>query len=595
MKVFNPESQFLLSVAHAIQSIDRLAGPAILGGIRGQLSIAWFPSLPHGIVQYDEASRCWHQEGEPCADENIMLRISDDGWTSIGPGDDFDSWLATSVNAGDELLELMEFYVSVSAAKIGSSSISARPLGNLIEEVYLLISQGQGHPKVLPLHGQQLTKEHPEFAVLVDAWLTADWDTIVDQGGHWDLGAWLEEKGMTEAVGSTENLRLGDLILSGDGGIRYAGMMMAGAESDLGFTPALVLRPRADVSLMWLSDYLMHAAEADGLVERICKGWKYLPKGLTKIQVMCPSKKSDQIVNSIERRTARGAYLNYLKSAMRMREPFNQMATIYQKRTRAAKGLHTELLDDLEAMQHPLPFFLEYPYRAYRREDDHIRKIRMGQRLLGILCKVPLYLAVEELLSTGHPVGQEVLGKLKTSPPSDGTLARLHKEVADKLDFGEEQGLSVFRELLPVLADNGPLLKVVNARNRMHHEPYDEDGFLKIVAEQAPRIMDILRNALRETRFLVPTHLKNVAGETILTAEDVCNSEAYFRSIDLKVSLALYEFPAGQLIAWRESPERSLTLGQLVTATMVAQQSRDFGVFDRMESNKPHFIFLRSE
>ena len=146
-----------------------------------------------------------------------------------------------------------------------------------------------------------------------------------------------------------------------------------------------------------------------------------------------------------------------------------------------------------------------------------------------------------------------------------------------------------------MLADNGPLLEIVSARNRMHHEPYDEQRFLKVVAEQAPRIMDTLRKALRYTRFLVPTHVKNVAGDTILTAEDACSSEAHFRSIDLKVSLALVEFPAGQLIAWQLTPERSLTLGQLVTATMITRQSRDFGVFDRMESNKPHFTFLRSE
>ena len=595
MKLFNPGSPFLLSVAHAIQSTGSSVHPVIRADGSETIFASWFPSLPHGVLTYDETGRRWEQIGEPCEDTNIMLRISDDGRTSIGPGDDDGSWIDTSLNAGDELLELMDFYVSTNADEIGSSSTSTRPLGNLIAEVYLLIPREEGQPKLLPLRGQQLTTNHPKFAAFVDAWLTNDWDAIIERSGRGDLAAWSEEKGLKEAIGSNEDLRLGDLILTGSGEVYYAGMLMAEAESDLGYTPALVLRPKADASLMWLSDYLMHASEADGLVERICKSWKHLPRGLINIQVVYPSVKRDQIVNSIERRTARGAYLGYLKSAMQMREPFDQIATIYQKRLRASKGLHTELLDDLEAMQHPLPFFLEFPYRAYRREDDHICKVRMGQRLLGILCKVPLYLVVEELLSIGHSVGHEVLDKLKASPAADGTLASLHKSVADKLDSCGQHDLSVFQELLPVLADNGPLLEIVKARNRMHHEPYDEQGFLKVVAEQAPRIMDTLRKALRDTRFLVPTHVKNVAGDTILTAEDACSSEAHFRSIDLKVSLALDEFPAGQLIAWQLTPERSLTLGQLVTATMITRQSRDFGVFDRMESNKPHFTFLRSE
>lgn len=505
------------------------------------------------------------------------------------------AWLETTLTAGDELLELMEFYESTNATKIGTTTISSRPLLDLIDEVFLLVSQKKGNPRLLPLRGQQLIKNHPRVATLVDAALTNDWDAIVDQEDYVDFGSWLEKEGLTEAFQATDDLRLGDLILTGGGGVYFAGMLVAEAESNLGFDPAIVLRASSQTSLMWLSDYLLHAAESEGLVERICKGWKYLPKGLRKIKIACPSSKRDQVAASIERRTARGAYLSYLKSAMQMREPFDRITTIYQKRTRAAEGLHTELLDDLEAMQNPLPFFLEYPYRVYRREDDHLRKIRAGQRLLGVLCKVPLYLVIEELLVTGDPLGSEIMDRLKSRPPSDGTLTHLHKEVVAKLDAEGSESLNVFQRLLPVLAANEPLMEIVSARNRLHHEPYDEHGFLNTIEEKAPQIMDTLRAALQETRFLVPTHVKNVEGETILTAEDVCSAEALFRSIDLKISLPLEAFPTGQLIAWQKYPERSLTLGNLVTATMITRQSRDFGLFDRMERDQPHFSFLRSE
>jgi hypothetical protein len=138
-------------------------------------------------------------------------------------------------------------------------------------------------------------------------------------------------------------------------------------------------------------------------------------------------------------------------------------------------------------------------------------------------------------------------------------------------------------------------MKIVAARNRMHHEPFDEDGFLEIISENAPKIMDSLRTALKDIRFLVPSHVKSVEGQMILTAEDTCNSDAHFRSVDLEVSLPLEAFPSGKLIAWRKTPESCIALGSLLTAKMITQQSRDFGIFDRMEKSQPQFTFLRSD
>ena len=590
MRAFDTTSPFLNSVVEALRSAGGPTETVFRSGGQELLYIPWFPDLPNGLIMFDVENSKWEQWEPSPNHENLIIDFRDDNCLRIRQGDDDPVWLETNLKAGDELLELTEFYIKTEVSKIGTSSRSPKPLSLIIEDTFLLIPQPKGHPKPFRLRGLEFARAQPQIAAVVDTWMTNAPLTI-----HTDFGTWLDETGHREAVNQTEELRLGDLILTPRNEVHYAGMMVLGADSFLGYNPALVLRPKEDTSRMWLVDYLEHAAEAEGLIQRLCNNWKRLPKDLTQIMIPIPSAKRDQVADAIERRSARQAYLGFLKAAMRIREPFEQVAKIYQKRTRAAQGLHTELLDDLVAMQHPLPFFLEYPYRAFRKEDDHIRKVTAGQRLLGVLAKVPLFLVVEELLSADHPLGHEVLQRLQEAPPSDGTLVRLHREVSEQLIEDPSNPLILFKELLGFLRANERLMSLVEARNRMHHEPFDQFGFLKAVDEVAPTVLDTLRGLLAGCRFLIPTHTQVINGEKSLTAEEISGADAQFRTAVIKITLPLERFQTGQLIALRNSPECVLPLGSLLTATTINQQSRDFGIFDRMENQTPRFAYVRSD
>lgn len=140
----------------------------------------------------------------------------------------------------------------------------------------------------------------------------------------------------------------------------------------------------------------------------------------------------------------------------------------------------------------------------------------------------------------------------------------------------------------------------------MHHEPYDEDGFLSSLEEHVPELIDSLRDALGRCRFLVPIHSRVVGEEKLVAAEDVCSADAQFRTVELSVSLPLETFPTDELIAYTNPAEHThfggktpsetvLRLGELLTSKIVNQQARDFGIFDRLQNKQRHFNFLRSE
>ena len=259
---------------------------------------------------------------------------------------------------------------------------------------------------------------------------------------------------------------------------------------------------------------------------------------------------------------------------------------------RAAKGLHTDLLDDLHAMQCPLPFFLEYPYRLYRRADDPLGKVLAAQRLLNILVKVPLYLVVEELVSVGDPIGQGIMKALGARPPSDGTLLNMQREVIRDNVAGS---LTLFSPLLDVMRDDATWGRMVETRNRLSHPPFNPSPFLDAIDKGATLIVESLRGALSGCRFLIPTYTEYVSGKQVLTAEDICSSDSKFRSIRVPVKLPIESFHSGKIVAWREKPEASVTLGNLVSTKTVTENTLDFGLFDRMENDQARFTFLRSE
>lgn len=595
MKLFDPEHPFTRSVSHSIRAMGGFDHPVSRNSECEQISFGWFAEVKHDLLYHDPENDIWEGWGKSGDHENLMLNFASDGWTFIRQGDDDECiYLETTLRAGDEIQELMEFYENSKADSIGTSGAVTKSLKSLLNDVYILIP-GEKAPTLLPTKGIDFQREYPGIAKMLNAHLVSENPEDLMEVNYWCIGSYIDDHGLRDKLPQCQPLLEGDILINDFSDPIYAGIFKQDGHSHLGSSPTLVIRIRPDVSRMWMSDYLQFSQENGNILEQLVKNWKDLGSWMSKVQVKIPSSKRDQVASSISRRYVRYRYQNRVKRLATIREPFEQIIPLYRKRIRAVDALHTELLDDLEAIQQPLPFFIEYPYRHFRKEDDHIQKIRAGQRLLGVLAKVPLYLVTEELLALGHPLGSEVLLKLEERAPSEGTLVGLQKFVAKELSVLPRSPLNLFSGLQNMMLNTPELDAMVTARNRMHHEPFDEDGFLDAVSKHAPKVIEGLRTALQSCRFIVPHHGKVVNGEKVITAEDASNSDAHFRMIELKVSLPLEEFPSDELIVWKSEPERAMKLGKLLNSKVVSRQSRDFGIFDRVQRNERHFTFVRSD
>ena len=301
--------------------------------------LSFLPDLKHGLLVYDSDSQTWDQSEGNISEANIGIDISSSGECILREGDDDGVFIETSLEGGDEFNELLAFFVSTKADSIQEKKLVSKKLGNLVEQVFLVLPESSTSfqdSMLIPLKGLNLANVHSELAETVEAWMSNDWSEI-------DRLNYPEIFDLKSLFSNSVKLQHGDLVITGRGQIAFGGMLNQEADSTFGFDPRLVLRPNQSASLMWLFDYFKHALEADGLIQRICLGWKYLPKGLQNIAIETPSTKAAQIADTIERRAARRGYLSYLKNAMNVREPFVQISSVYRKRTEAAKCLHGEL------------------------------------------------------------------------------------------------------------------------------------------------------------------------------------------------------------------------------------------------------------
>lgn len=558
----------------------------------------------------DEDDTAWmivYADGVVDISELFNNPETDEEWREIGQG------FTTTIRSGVEVKELEEFYFSADCKKLNSSTYHQKKLSDWVDEVFLLIPRDgeftlhEFQPK--KLQGQSAVSDYTLdclFGNKTEKPKAIAQETLgpmtVEGYGFW-LSQKIDEVLPRELLGDEVKGKPDDLVLSIEFGqdqvdnVEYFERLEGLCDYEsIYYRPSLVLRLKTTVSKMWFMDYLQIAKEAEGLVSRIFAGWRYLPRGLSRIEVSAPRSLNEQTADAIARREARSGYQRLLRDFMDVREPFDSMQKLYRRRMEALDILHGEYLDDIVAQQKPLPFFLEYPYRVYRRESDPFRKLRAGKRLLGVLAKVPLFLVLEDLLAIENALGEEVLSLLESNPPSDGTLAALHCRVAKDIECMKEPPNLIFQGLIPLLRNNRQLVEIVEKRNRLNHEPFDHEGFFDILDEAAPQMMESLRDALSHCRFIIPSGMRLDGDKKIVSAEDVCCSDSMFEKIEFETNLGLENFPSGELIAIGRGSEISVRLGRLVKTKIILQESYDFGVFDRVDKKEErHFVFLRAD
>ena len=137
MKMFEPKDPLLKSIQESIQRReDDFFYCQAQRYHRGEGTHAlWFPVIQHGCLAHDSEKDTWEQLAPSDGNENLIIYFRSDGFTYFQQGDDDVVYLQTTLRAGDEVHELLEFYETAQADAIGGSARVLRPLKSLFEDV----------------------------------------------------------------------------------------------------------------------------------------------------------------------------------------------------------------------------------------------------------------------------------------------------------------------------------------------------------------------------------------------------------------------------------------------------------------------------
>lgn len=570
--------------------------PIARTGRRGEvLCIPWFPECKHGVLVHEAEVDDWGQCAPSEEEENIIIAICESGSVEIRPGDDDGAYLRTSINSSAELLELMDFFTQANADCLRPTKVSEIPLSVILDKCGLFVREEKPrHGKFLEFKADYFDSMPEKLAGFLDAYFTQGTKAFESGVSYWDLKEFLKSENIELPQEAMVSLEAGDLLLDSTLGWKTAGEFFQEIDGGFGYAPCLVVRLKDTFSKMYFSDFARLTTEGSKMTALLMAGWKSLRKTSKETGVVAPKNKIDQVARSVSLRVSRMDYIDTVQKLSEVNEPLQAIASTYRKRSRAAKLLHNDFLEDTVAMESPLPFFIEFPYRRFRKQDDELEKVKAGQRLLTILSKVPLFLLIEELRATKQSLGDELMTKVGERPASDGVLVDLQKSAVDAIQSAGIK-LSVFAQLTELVANNTLLEQMVTARNRWHHEPFDHENFLRAMTEYSARYIPLLRQTLADISFMVPHRMEFVDGQKIVVGDDICSPDAHFRKTQWQVDLPVESFPTNVLVAYRASCKTAVPLGNLITSKFVDRKMLDFGVFDRQsKSGEPVFVFLRS-
>jgi len=558
------------------------------------LHLSWFPSPKHGIPAYD--SRYWSWEFYVARDGeyDLMIDVRPNGEVCFREGDGNGLYLELKLKYPFEMGEILELLEQITPENAEKTSFVSLPWSSIIQDLFLL-APGHKEQRVLKFSWPAWEKQFPELLAPLKVFYQGEFERLnAMEYSSW--GDWLDRKATPESLPFAGELEEDDLLFSPSHGFHSARALLQSNEAFDDCEPRFVIRLKSQQSRMYFVDFLELTEEGEPILKALIKQAKELPQLLSQTKVEYPATRLQQIRLGVELRAARHAYEEKVQSLMRLREPAGKLHERYRLRSKNVQLLHTDYLSQIDADQNPLPFMIEWPLRRYERGDDPLLKIKYGQQLLNIILKFPLFLVLEELKSDAatKSLATPIESDLFSKPCSDGTLKKtledLQRQIADK-------GLKLrwFGPLLSSFVQDGGERagKIITARNRFHHAPFDEDGMRKALESELPHLIKIFRNTLSGISFIMPESLKNQKGQLLVVSRSLMGYETDFPREEFTTTAPFTAFPDGHVVVVNDKRDAALPLSQFFKVQPIRQVSVDVGVFDRMVKGHPEFVFIR--
>ncbi len=580
------------------------------------ITFAWMPESRYGVVLQDSHGHLQQypktdiQEEQECF-PGFFIDVLNNGTIKLLYGTrSSNNSIDITISSLVEFEEIEWFFSKANIKKGYNSEPITKSLDDLIESPFMMLSDclhtglKPNDARLLPLTAKAINSLGAELTNHIEGCVKANQSESSRTGISATkklIDDYFQQGPLDQAGTPPQTLEPRDIVVFPDDYTRnqsttafMLGELAIQEDWDMIPDKALfVLRPKQDVSIMWLMDFLCFAIESEPFVKRLHEGWTSAPTTINEMKITIPRGRAQQARRAVERRIARKQYLSAIDNVMRIREPFHSSAQTYHKRSLAVSILHSEFLEDIMAAKMPLPYFIEYPYRAFIKSRDGRDRVRTAQRLMTIFAKIPLFLAVEELNHRNLQLGTDYLEEIRARPQSDGTLIELLERLLTNLENSKVECLSVFRELLNLRVIFKLLGRLVEARNRFHHDPFDEEGFVSTMQEVSPSLINAFRTALGKVNFAIPRNLKVNSGVVFAVAEDITGSDGLFEIRDYHITENIGAFESGKLIAFTDHGEDVVSFSTLLNIQTVTRSTIDFAIFDRMSNKGPEYTLLR--
>ena len=523
---------------------------------------------------------------------DLVLELLHDGTAYLFSDDESSFLLRVALRGGHEIPDLLDFFESATPEEIERNKPRPFTFKELIEGLYLMMPSGESCV-LLKFNWAEWNKlKNPFFEQLIKHAASKywnQWDHLNQSFGDWAREHSFDWKGMVTYTPSK-----GDLVYYSDAVHRFEDYMIrrGNAWDD---SPRLILRPKSTTSSLLLADILAESEEACEFTSSIafCM-WDRLASLLKSTTVTIPQDKVAQTGASIEIRTAIQEYGKVFQHLIRRKDAFHDVKSLYERRTRCLGVVHDDLLAEVEALHTPFPFFLEHPIRQFIAASDPLQKINQGQVLLNLLIKLPAFLILEEAALDPCDTALRYMNELRERPLSEGSLIDIRRRLSSDLK-GLNRSSTIFQELADHLADLEILGRLVEARNRFHHPPFDDAAFLDELTKLLPPYIAGLRPAFESLIFLVPKTLEYRNGKGRVTASNISGSNPVFPAFAFDTRLPLESFPSETLICWNRTMDRAVQFKSLLTIRKFKTEAIDIGIFDRVRNNESQFSFVREQ
>ena len=504
--------------------------------------------------------------------------------------------------------ELLELIRELTPTNCSGATLQETPWSGIIQDIFILIPEGK-EQRLVKFSWLQWERNAPELLKWVKLYYSGlghvDIYNKEEELDCWGWEKWVgkypdELKSLT-SVGKLEDTDLlfgPDAPEDPDPGFKGAREYLSsrnkyGTSFD---APKLVIRLKPQYSRMYFVDYVERTEEGESLFNALKRGLENLPQLLNQTRVKYATTRIAQIRLGVELRVAIRAYEDKVGSLVRQREPAGQIQERYRQRTQNVEALHTNFLSEIEVMQNPLPFMVEWLLRRYQRADDALDKIKFGSQLFTLVSKLPTLLALEELntMPEHQQIYGQIVDKYFSKPASDGVLIECVKDVLGQLTKSKIN-LSWFGELLESFRNEGckRLERLVPARNNFHHNQHDPIEMLAALENEIPPLIALLRKSMKGLVFITPSHMVIKEDKNIVFARRLMGYESDFPLEEFETTASYKAFQSGKIVVVNDNRTKALPLSRFFKSEDIQAVSLDIAIFNYMKNGHPQFVYLR--